>query len=113
MSDAPLSSELIWLIIVTLGIGTLLIRVSFMELFEFFDEIPDWVEDALRFIPAAVLTAIVLPHMITLEPGFAVAISERKLLAGVVAAVVAWRTENMLATITAGMGVLWALMLLF
>lgn len=43
----------------------------------------------------------------TLDASLAVSIAERKLLAGVVAAVVAWRTENVLATIAVGMGVLW------
>ena len=109
MTDAPIPSGLVWLLIAVLGIGTFLIRVSFIELFEFLEDPPDWLEDALRFIPAAVLTAILLPHVVTLDAGLAVSVAERKLLAAAVAAVVAWRTENMLATITVGMGVLWGL----
>lgn len=109
VSDAPLRPELLWLLIATLGIGTFLIRVSFLELFEFFEEIPDWLEDALRFIPVAVLTAIVLPHIVTLDASLSISISERKLVAGTAAAVVAWRTDNMLATLAVGMGVLWGL----
>ncbi len=107
MSDAPLPLDLLWSIIGILGIGTFLIRVSFLELFELFEEIPDWLEDALRFIPVAVLAAIVLPHMVTLDATLSISIVERKLLAGAVAAIVAWRTENMLATIAVGMGILW------
>lgn len=102
-------TELIWLIILVLGAGTFLIRVSFIQLFEFFDEVPEPVENALRFIPVAVLTAIVVPHMISLDAGLELSVSEGKLLAGTAAAAVAWKTENMLATIGVGMGVLWAI----
>ncbi len=106
-----MSTEIVWLIILVLGVGTFLIRVSFIQLFAFFDEVPEPVENALRFIPVAVLTAIVVPHMVSLDAGFALSVSEGKLLAGVAAAVVAWKTENMLATIGVGMGVLWAITL--
>lgn len=109
MTEGSIDSGLVWLVVVILAVGTFLIRVSFIELFEFLDDLPEWVEDALRFIPVAVLTAIVLPHIVTLDASLAVSISERKLFAGAVAAVVAWRTENMLATIAVGMGLLWGL----
>jgi len=109
VTEGSIDSGLVWLVVVILAVGTFLIRVSFIELFELLDDLPEWVEDALRFIPVAVLTAIVLPHIVTLDASFAVSISERKLLAGAVAAVVAWRTENMLATIAVGMGLLWGL----
>jgi len=113
VTDGSLSSELVWLVIAVLGIGTFLIRVSFIQLFEFLEDIPEWVEDALRFIPVAVLTAIVLPHMVTLSADLTVTIDEQKLVAGIAAAVVAWRTENMLATLTVGMGILWGLTFAF
>lgn len=106
-------AEIVWLIILVLGVGTFLIRVSFIQLFGFLDEIPDPIENALRFIPVAVLTAIVVPHMVSIDTGFAPSVSEGKLLAGVAAAAVAWKTENMLATIGVGMGVLWAITFLF
>lgn len=109
MTDAPIPSELVWLLIVVLGLGTFLIRVSFIELFEFLEDPPEWLEDALRLIPAAVLTAIVLPQIVTLDASLAVSVAERKLFAVIVAAAVAWRTESMLATIAVGMGVLWGL----
>ena len=109
MTDAPIPSGLVWLLILVLGLGTFLIRVSFIELLEFLEDPPDWLEDALRLIPAAVLAAIVLPHIVTLDAGLSVSIAERKLLAGGVAAAVAWRTESMLGTIAVGMGILWGL----
>ena len=63
-------------------------------------------------VPTAVLSAIILPEL--LQPGGTLDISlgNTRLLAGLIAALVAWRTQNILATIVAGMGALWILELI-
>jgi branched-subunit amino acid transport protein len=43
--------------------------------------------------------------------GLSVSLGNDRLVAGLVAAGVAWKTENMLATVVAGMGALYALSL--
>lgn len=104
----------IWLVIVAAGIGTLALRLSFILLFGRIDSVPPRVVGVLRFVPAAVLAALVAPAIVTLsvEPSVGLQYDQSKLLAGSVAAVVAWRTENVLATIGVGMGALWTLQLL-
>lgn len=97
---------IVWSLIVVIGVLTFLIRLSFIGLFGYFDEIPPQIERTLRFVPAAVLAALVLPSFITLEPG-AGGVAVDKLVAGGVAAVVAWRTEDVLATIGTGLVTLW------
>ncbi|WP_262177502.1 AzlD domain-containing protein [Haloarcula laminariae] len=97
----------IWGLIVVIGVLTFLIRVSFIGLFGYLDEIPPEITRTLRFVPAAVLAALVLPSFITLEPGTG-GIAVDKLIAGGIAGGVAWRTENVFMTIGAGMGTLWA-----
>jgi len=97
----------IWGLIVVIGVLTFLIRLSFIALFGYLDAIPARISHALRFVPAAVLAALVFPSFITLEPG-AGGIAVDKLAAGLVAGGVAWRTENVLVTIGAGMATLWA-----
>lgn len=92
--------------IVVIGLITFAIRLSFIALFGRLDEIPDGLERALRYVPAAVLGALVLPALVTLEPA-AGGREFDKLLAGGVAAGVAWRTEDVLATMVAGMGTIW------
>lgn len=93
-------------VIAVVGVGTYAIRLSFVALFGRLDEVPDGVERVLRFVPAAVLAALVLPAVAT--PG-AGGLAVDKLVAGALAAAVAWRTENVLATMAVGMGALWAM----
>lgn len=100
------SGPIIWGLIVVIGMLTFLIRLSFIGLFGYLDEIPGQIERGLRFVPAAVLAALVLPSFITLSPG-AGGVAVDRLAAGVVAGGVAWRTENVLITIGAGMATLW------
>lgn len=94
-------------VIVVVGVVTFAIRFSFIGLFGRVDEIPTILERALRYVPAAVLAALVLPSILVFPPGGGVAVD--KLLAGGFATVVAWRTENILATLAVGMGSLWAI----
>lgn len=97
----------IWTAIVLIGAITFLLRFSFIYLFGRVDEVPPRVERALRFVPPAVLAALVAPAVVTIQPSAADTLTDDRLLAGVVAAAVAWKTENVLATICAGMGALW------
>ncbi len=66
--------------------------------------LPRWFERALRFVPAAVLSALVFPALLLVEGTPSVA--NPRLLAGLVAAVVAWRTRSLLWTIAVGMSML-------
>lgn len=106
------SSVLVWATIVTIGVATFAIRGSFIALFGRLDEVPPAVEHTLRFVPAAVLAALVAPAFLTLEPATG-GLAMDKLVAGGLAATVAWRTENVLATMAAGMGALWVVRFLF
>ncbi|WP_254543512.1 AzlD domain-containing protein [Halomarina pelagica] len=93
----------LWLVILAAGLGTFAIRLSFFLLFERVDTVPPRVRWALSFVPAAVLAALVAPEFVSLAPG---GTSTPRLLAGVLAALVAWRTESVLATIVTGLAAL-------
>lgn len=93
----------IWLILAVAGLLTYLIRLSFIALLGKWSS-PGWVSRALRFVPPAVLAAIILPELLIRENHFLPA--NPRLLAGVVAAGVAWRTKNVILTIVVGMAVL-------
>lgn len=77
-------------------------------------ELPPLVRRALRYVPFAVLTAIFVPEMLFPPPQstFDLSLGNVRLIAGVVAIVVAARTRNVLLTICIGMVTLWALILL-
>lgn len=98
----------VWGLIPVIGMATSLIRLSFIGLFGYLDEIPPGIEQGLRFVPAAVLAAPVMPSFVTLAPG-AGGIAVEKLAAGTVAGAVAWGTVYVFKTIAAGMGSLWLL----
>lgn len=68
--------------------------------------IPGYVQRALRFIPAAVFTGLVLPQLVFVDGTVDVGLHNAKLVAGFVAVGVAGMTRNPLATIVAGMVVL-------
>ncbi len=100
----------VWLVILAAGVGTFALRLSFIALLGG-REPPPTLAGALRFVPAAVLAALVVPAVVTLglDPEPALVYDPAKVVAAAVAAVVAWRTESILATIAVGMVTLWAL----
>jgi len=60
-------------------------------------------------VPAAVLSAIIAPELLMPGGTFNLSLGNERLLAGLVAVLVAWRTRNVLLTVGVGMGVLWVL----
>ena len=95
----------IWLILILGGVLTYGIRLSFIYLFGRF-VLPETLKRALRFVPPAVLSAIIAPALIMPEGTADLHWSNVRLLAGIVAMFTAWRTKNMLWTIALGMGAL-------
>lgn len=98
----------IWTIIAVVGAGSIASRLSFIVLIGRLESVPPVVEELLRLVPPAVLAALILPTVVFTDGGVAVVGNDR-LLAAVIAAIVAWRTEDILATVVVGMGVVWAL----
>jgi len=98
----------IWIVILAIGILTFLTRLSFIFLFEKWQP-PELVARALRFVPVAVLTAIFIPELALQDGALALSLGNVRLLAGVIAVLVAWRTKSALWTIGVGMLSFWAL----
>lgn len=99
------SPATLWVLIAVIGAGTLAIRLSFLAILGRVEEIPPVAGRILRLIPAAVMAAIVVPGLTHAQGSFD--LGTDRFLAGAIAAVVAWRTRNVLATIGTGMAVLW------
>jgi branched chain amino acid efflux pump len=101
----------LWLTMALAGLLTYAIRLSFVLLLERVS-MPDWFQRALRFVPAAVLSAIIVPGLF--DHGGTMDFSARnpQVWAGILAIAVAWRTRNVLATIATGMAALLVLQLL-
>ena len=92
----------IWLAMILGGLLTFGMRFSFIFLFGRF-EIPEVMRRALRFVPPAVLSAIIFPELLLPSGRLDISFGNTRLLAGMIAVVVAWITKNTLLTILAGM----------
>ena len=66
-------------------------------------ELPARVLQALKFVPPAVLTAIIVPAMLYQNDKIVISYTNDYLLAGLVTAFIAWRSKNLLVTIVLGM----------
>ena len=103
-----MSTLTLWLAILGAGAVTFALRLSFIALLRRV-EIPHFLGRALRFVPAAVLTAVIIPLLFHEDDALNVSIGNERLLAGLFAALIAWRTRSVLFTLGGGMAVLWAL----
>ena len=97
-----------WLVILGMGLVTYALRLSAIPLYRRGD-VPPAVRRALRFVPPAVLTALAVPAMLRPAGGVDLSLTNLHLVAGSVAALVAWKTRSALLTIAVGMAMLWAL----
>lgn len=95
----------IWLVILLGGALTFGMRMSFIFLFGRI-EIPEVVKRGLQFVPPAVLSAIIAPVLFMPKNTLDIHWNNYRLLAGVIAVFVAWRTKNTLLTILSGMAAL-------
>jgi branched-subunit amino acid transport protein len=93
-----------WTAIVLAGIGTFTMRASFLALAHKLREVPPWAERILRQIPPAALAALVVPALVRPHGHFD--LTQWRLLAGLIAALVAWRTKNVALTLVIGVGIL-------
>ena len=105
-----MSKELtIWLLIFAVGAITYAARLSFIALFARRD-MPPLLAEALKHVPAAMVTAIVVPAVVFMPAGvLRLDFQNPKLIAALVAGTVAWWSKSAVATIVVGMAVLWIL----
>lgn len=99
-----------WLV-VGMALVTFGVRYPFLGFAKHFELAPS-IRQVLRYIPPAVLAAIVFPAVFA--PGGAVNLdyTNEFLAGGIVALLVSWMSQNLLLTILAGMGAVWVHILL-
>jgi branched-subunit amino acid transport protein len=95
----------VWTIFLIGGLLTFAMRFSFIYAFGRF-RVPPALHRALRFVPPAVLSAIVFPAVLMPDDRLAFGLGNHRLLAAAVAVLVALRTRKTLPTIVAGMAAL-------
>jgi branched-subunit amino acid transport protein len=96
----------LWVVIVAVGAINYASRLSFIAFFAR-RTMPPLLARALRYVPPAMLMALIVPMVITPVAGIE-AINPR-IPAAIVAGIVAWWTRSTLKTMFAGMASLWLL----
>lgn len=103
-----MSTTGLWLTILAVGVGTFLLRLSFIEMWKWL-RVPPLMMQALNYVPAAVLAALVLPALLRSGGSIDFSFDNLRLYAGLTALAMAWYSRSMLLTLATGMAALWAL----
>ncbi|MGY8523685.1 AzlD domain-containing protein [Paracidovorax citrulli] len=99
-------------VMVAAGLATYLIRLSFIAI-EGRLRLPPWFRTALQFVPAAMLSALIAPDLLMRDGALALEPDNTRLLAGLIAIVIAAWTRSVAWTIAGGMATLLLLEMLF
>lgn len=92
-----------WWAIILAAIGTYSMRAAFLVAAPRMADLPVGVQRVLRQIPPAAIAAIVVPEL--LRPNDELDLWSPELAAGLVAALVFWRTRSTALTLVVGMAV--------
>ena len=94
-------------LVLGMAIVTFLIRYPVLAIFGKLS-LPPLIMRSLKYVPAAVLSAIIVPAVLIPDgTHINVSTSNAYLIGGVIATVAAWRTKNLLLTIVLGMVSMW------
>lgn len=100
-----------WLVI--LGMALVTFATRFVAFVAIRGDIAQWLQRWLSYVPIAVFVALLLPPLITEEIGTTTMLSFGPALpVGIVGAVVAWYSRNVLLTITLGLLTFWLIQLI-
>ena len=98
----------IWLTIIGMAVVTYVSRVTMLLALR--GEVVPWLRRWLSYVPVAVFTALILPPLLIQSSNSSAAlVISAALPAGLVGALVSWRTGNVLLTIVAGLMTFWML----
>jgi branched-subunit amino acid transport protein len=92
----------LWLVVLGMTLATFGQRASFLLLPPHV-QLPALLRRALRYVPAAVLTAIWAPELMLQKGVLDLALGNERLMAGIVAVAMAWRFRVTFGTILAGL----------
>ena len=98
----------LWAVIVAVGALNYASRLSFIAFFAR-RAMPPLLARALKYVPAAMLTALIVPMIVDWK-GAAADFATPRVAAAVLAAAVAFATRSTLKTLAVGMAALWLLL---
>ncbi len=95
-----------WWLVIGMGAITYALRLLPILLLGRGDP-PPILRRGLRLVPAAILSALIVPDLLLHDGQLAFRAANPRLLGGLLATLVAWRTKNIALTLVAGMVGLW------
>lgn len=98
---------MIWIVMILTGLANFSVRVSMFSGLPI-SKLPDGAERYLRYVPTAVLSAMIAAALFLDEAG-EIQMWDTTVFAGAIAALVAIFTRSVIFTIIAGLGVLWVI----
>ncbi|RLK35666.1 branched-subunit amino acid transport protein [Cupriavidus plantarum] len=105
MNAASMSPLTLFAVFLAAGAATFLIRLSFIAV-EGRVRLPAWFRTALQFVPAAMLSALIAPDLLMHDGQLFLSLQNSRLIAGIVAVIVAALTRSVGWTIVVGMAAL-------
>lgn len=101
------ANHIFW-IMMTVGVGTFLMRASFLTFFSKFS-MPPLLERLMAYLPVAILSALIIPAFVIDNGSVNLDLNNYRLPAGLLAVGVAAKTKKVLPTLIFGLACLWAL----
>ncbi|GAB6158259.1 AzlD domain-containing protein [Desulfotomaculum varum] len=98
----------VFYIIIGMALVTYFTRFSALALFRF-TGVPAWLNRWLKYVPVAILTALIVPSLLLPRGYLDISFNNHYLIAGLVAAFVAYKSRNIIATLGLGMFVMFVL----
>lgn len=103
-----MDSMTVWIVIIGMGIGTFLIRFSFLGLMSG-RSFPDWAMRLLRYVPVAVMPGLVAP-LVVWPAATGGEVDPARMGAAIVALAIGAATRNVLGAIFGGLTTLYLLL---
>ncbi|MCO1602940.1 AzlD domain-containing protein [Desulfosporosinus nitroreducens] len=101
----------VFYIIIGMTLVTYFTRFGALALFRF-TGVPIWLNRWLKYVPVAILTSLIVPLLLLPKGYLDISLHNDYLIAGIVAAFVAYKSRNIIATLGLGMSVMFVLKLL-
>jgi len=98
-------------IILGMALVTYFTRIGALALFRF-TGVPTWLNRWLKYVPVSILTALIVPSLLLPKGYLDISLTNHYLIAGIVAAFVAYKSRNIIATLGIGMSIMLVLKLL-
>lgn len=99
----------LWLLFFAVGLGTFLVRVSFIELHGATRELLDRSKDILMLLPPAILAALCVPAILFTRPATEYQMDIAQILAALVCILIAKFSRSVFWPVVGGMICLWLL----